>query len=63
MNIRKYAPNEYSLEVRSKISRIIQIELEITNAVREGHKPFFGDKFKEKREEAIQLRREVSIYY
>jgi len=62
MVIRKYVPNEYTPENKDKISRIVQIEWEITTAIREGHKSFYGDKFKEKREEAIRLRREIGVY-
>ena len=42
-----------------KISRIIQIEMELTEAVMKGHKCHWGDVFKEKRNEMIKLRKEL----
>lgn len=49
----------YSEENRPKVSRIIQIEWEITEAVRKGHKAYWGDEFREKRNEMLQLRKEL----
>lgn len=36
--------------------RIVQIEYEITKAVRNGHRPFIGDKYQEQRSELNILR-------
>lgn len=38
------------------ISKIIEIELEITLSIIDGHKPFVGDKFEIKRKELNLLR-------
>lgn len=51
--------NLYSDENRPKISRIIEIEYELTEAVMKGHKSYMGDEYKEKRMEMYRLRREV----
>lgn len=51
--------NLYSEENKPKVSRIISLEMEITNAVMNGHKPHMGDEFKEKRNEIIRLRKEL----
>lgn len=37
-------------------SRIIELEYEITVAIIEGHKPFYGDEFQSKRDELNTLR-------
>ena len=42
-----------------KISRIIKIEWELTEAIRAGHKSHWGDQFKEKRNEMLRLRKEL----
>lgn len=51
--------NLYSDENRPKISRIIEIEYELTEAVMKGHKSYMGDEYREKRMEMYRLRREV----
>lgn len=51
--------NLYSEENKPKISRIIQIELELTEAVMNGHKAHLGDQYKDKRNEMIRLRSEI----
>jgi hypothetical protein len=51
--------NLYDERNKPKISRIIQIEMEITEAIRNGHKAFWGDQFREKRNEMLQLRKEL----
>jgi ribosome assembly protein YihI (activator of Der GTPase) len=44
-----------------RIGRIIELELEITDAVSKGHKPRDDDKFKEYREELKRLREELKF--
>jgi hypothetical protein len=44
-----------------KISKVIALELEITEAVMHGHKPTDGDIYEEKRRELIRLRKELEI--
>jgi hypothetical protein len=44
-----------------RINRIIELELEITDAVSKGHKAADNDKFKEHREELKRLREELKI--
>ena len=44
-----------------RIGRIIELELEITDAVSKGHKATDNDKFKEHREELKRLREELKI--
>ena len=51
--------NLYDERNKPKISRIIQIEMELTEAIRNGHKAFWGDAFREKRNEMLQLRKEL----
>jgi hypothetical protein len=51
--------NLYDEKNKPKISRIIKIEMELTEAIRNGHKSFWGDDFREKRNEMIQLRKEL----
>lgn len=51
--------NLYSDENRPKISRIIKIEYELTEAIMKGHKSYMGDEYREKRMEMYRLRREV----
>ena len=51
--------NLYDEQNKPKISRIIQIEMELTEAIRNGHKSFWGDQFREKRNEMLQLRKEL----
>lgn len=51
--------NLYEEEVKPKISKIIQIEWELTEAIRSGHKSYWGDEFREKRNEMIRLRNEI----
>jgi hypothetical protein len=51
--------NLYSEENNKKISRIIQIEWKITEAIRNGHKSYWGDQFREERNEMLQLRKEI----
>lgn len=43
------------------ISKVIQLELEITEAVMHGHKPTDDDIYEEKRRELIRLRKELEI--
>ena len=43
----------------TRISRIIELELELTRAVINGHTPSEDDQYKEKREELKRLREEV----
>jgi len=45
--------------VDPRISRIIELELEITDAVSKGHKAADSDNFKEHREELKRLREEL----
>lgn len=42
-------------------SRILELELELTRAVINGHRPEEDDKYKEKREELERLRRELDL--
>lgn len=49
----------YSEKNKPKVSRIIQIEMELTEAIMNGHKAYWGDKFREKRNEMLQLRKEI----
>jgi hypothetical protein len=51
--------NLYSEVNKPKISRIIQIESEITDAVMNGHKCHLGDIFRDKRNEMLRLRAEI----
>ena len=44
-----------------RIGRIIELELEITEALSKGHKSAEDDKFKEHREELKRLREELKI--
>jgi len=56
-----YPKNEYSPEVNEKIGVIAKIEWEITEAIRSGHKSHWGDDFKDKRNEAEKLRKEIGL--
>lgn len=49
----------YSVENRPKISRIIEIESKLTEAIRNGHRAHLGDEYREIRNEMLRLRREV----
>ena len=49
----------YSEENKKKISRIIQIELKITEAIRNGHQSYWGDQFRDERNEMLRLRKEI----
>ena len=40
--------NYWKEENKEKISKIIKIEMELTEAIRNGHKSFWGDQFREK---------------
>jgi hypothetical protein len=51
--------NLYSEENNDKVSRIIKIDWEITEAIRNGHRPHMGDEFKEIRNEMLRLRKEI----
>ena len=51
--------NYYNETNKEKISKIIKIEWELTEAIRNGHKAFWGDEFREKRNEMLQLRKEL----
>lgn len=51
--------NLYDEEIKPKISKIIQIEWELTEAIRNGHKSYWGDQFRDKRNEMIKLRNEI----
>lgn len=51
--------NLYSKENIPKISRIIQIELKLTEAIMKGHKSYWGDEFKEIRLEMLELRKQL----
>ena len=51
--------NYYTETNKEKISKIIKIEWELTEAIRSGHKAFWGDEFREKRNEMLQLRKEL----
>ena len=44
-----------------KTSKIIQLELRITEAVMKGHKPRDDDEFQEDREKLKRLRKELGI--
>lgn len=44
-----------------RISRILKLELEITEAIYHGHKPNAEDIYKEKREELKRLREELKL--
>ena len=61
MKYPRYPKNEYEPSISQKISRIIKIEWEITEALSNGHKSHLGDEFKEKRIEAERLRKEISL--
>ena len=56
-----YPKKEYEKGVNEKIGRIIKIEWEITEAIRNGHKSHWGDEFKEKRNEAEKYRKEIGL--
>ena len=47
--------------VDPRISRIVELELEITDALSKGYKAADDDKFKEHREELKRLREELKI--
>lgn len=47
--------------VDPRIGRIIELELEITDAVSKGHKAADSDKFKKHREELKRLREELKL--
>lgn len=51
--------NLYTEENKKKISRIIQIEWKLTEAIRNGHKAYWGDQFREERNEMLRLRKEI----
>lgn len=51
--------NLYSEENKKKISRIIEIELKITEAIRNGHQSHWGDQFRDERNEMLRLRKEI----
>lgn len=55
--------NLYDEQIKPKISRIIQIELEITEAIRAGHQAHWGDGFRDKRNEMLRLRKEITDEY
>jgi hypothetical protein len=59
MNAKWRKVNLYDENNKPKISRIIEIEWELTNAIRNDHKSFMGDEFREKRVELLQLRKEL----
>lgn len=42
-----------------RVRRIVELELEITDAISKGHKATDSDKFKEHREEVKRLREEL----
>jgi len=46
-------------ERQEKTSRIIKLDLEMTQAIIKGHQPCNGDKFQEHRDELLKLRIEV----
>lgn len=49
----------YGEDNKAKISRIIQIESKLTEAIRNGHKAHLGDEFREIRNEMLRLRQEI----
>ena len=49
----------YDMDKDDKISRILKLELEITRAVINGHRPSEDDQYQEKRKELERLREEV----
>ena len=49
----------YSAEHQEKISRIIELDLEMTRAIIKGHRPHHGDEFQAHRDELLKLRIEV----
>ena len=51
----------FNKETEDKLSRIIKLELEITEALSKGHKASENDQFKEYREELKKLREELSL--
>lgn len=48
-------------DTAKKISRIIELELEITRAIYQGHKPSADDQYQQSREELKRLREELKI--
>ena len=46
-------------ERQEKTSRIIKLDLEMTQAIIKGHRPYYGDEFQAHREELLKLRIEV----
>jgi len=42
-------------------SKIIELELEITSAIINGHRPSADDQYEEKRKELERLRREIEL--
>ena len=57
----RYPKNEYDPIVNQKIGIIVKIEMEIMESVRNGHRAHWGDQFKDKRNEAEKLRREIGL--
>jgi hypothetical protein len=49
----------YSEEHQEKISRIIELDLEMTRAIIKGHRPHHGDEFQAHRDELLKLRCEI----
>lgn len=48
-------PQEY----QEKTSRIIELELEMTQAIVKGHRPHYDDEFQSHRDELLKLRTEI----
>lgn len=51
----------FDKDTADKLSRIIKLELEITEALSKGHKASENDQFKEHREELKKLREELDL--
>lgn len=51
----------FDKDTADKLSRIVQLELEITEALSKGHKAAEDDQFKEHREELKKLREELNL--
>ena len=57
----RWVKESYNKEVNEKITRILKIELEITDAVRNGLQASTSDEYREVRKECEQLRKEIGI--
>lgn len=51
----------FDKDIADKLSRIIKLELEITEALSKGHRASEDDQFKEHRKELKKLREELNL--